>query len=333
MIFGKNTESRDSKLLFSKIKEADTIAISGHVNPDGDCVGSCLGLCTYILDQYPDKKVDVYLDAPSPRFLFLKYADQIILREEAEEQEYDLFFSLDCSEPERLGDAKTLFDHARSTVCVDHHVTNLGFGDLAFIEPEASSTCEILFTLFEYEKISFDCAQDLYLGIVHDTGVFKHSNTTRKVMEIAGALIEKGVKTNQIIDDTFYRKTYLQNQILGRALMESILLLDGKIIFSILRKKDIVLYGVTSDDLDGIIDQLRITEGVECALFLYEKEEGIFKVSMRSNSVVDVSKIASSYGGGGHVRAAGCTIQGEPRDIINNISGQIADQLEKAGTV
>jgi len=109
---------------------------------------------------------------------------------------------------------------------------------------------------------------------------------------------------------SFYKKTYVQNQILGRALLESVTFLDGKCIFGALRQKDMNFYGVTSADLDGIVDQLRVTEGVECAIFLYETENHVFKVSMRSNHLVDVSKVAAFFGGGGHVRAAGCTMSG-----------------------
>lgn len=328
MTFGKQFPKQDVAQLHRKIKKAKTIAISGHTNPDGDCIGSCLGLCTYILDQYPNKTVNVLLEPINKKFRFMKYADEIIHEREAGKP-YDLYIALDCSEPERLSQYQTYFEEAKDTICIDHHVTNTGFGNLCFIDPEASSTCEILFRLFDYERISFDCAQDLYLGIVHDTGVFKHSNTTRGVMEIAGALLEKGVKPDFIIDETFYKKTYIQNQILGRALMESILLLDGQMIFSVITRKDFDLYEITSDDLDGIIDQLRVTEGVECALFLYEKEAGEYKVSMRSNGKVDVSKIARTFGGGGHVRAAGCTMTGNVRDIINNISVHVDHQLNR----
>lgn len=316
------------QIFHDTIAAADTIAISGHTNPDGDCVGSALALCTYIRECFPEKRVDVYLDRIVEKFRFLRYADDVL--GEPTEEIYDLFFCLDCSETDRLDKFAPLFERAKRTVCVDHHVSNdASFGNFRFVDSTAAATCEILFHLFEEDKISFDCAQCLYLGLVHDTGVFKHSNTTRQVMEMGGVLIEKGVRPERIIDDTFYKKTYIQNQILGRALMESILLLDGKIIFSAIKKRDMDMYGVDGSDMDGIIDQLRITEGVECAIFLYEKEEGIFKVSMRSNGKVNVSEIARTFGGGGHIKAAGCTMEGDMRDIVNNISYHAAHQLEQ----
>ena len=332
MTSNKKITRQAVSLFHRKIKEAERIAISGHINPAGDCVGACLGLCAYILDLDPKKKVDILLEPISEKFRFLAYADHI-MQEKTEEEPYDLYFSLDCSDKERLGAFQELFEEARFTICVDHHISNQGFGDLRFIDADASSTCEILYDILEEKKISFDTAQCLYLGIVHDTGVFKHSNTTRKVMEIAGALIDKGVRPDFIIDETFYKKTYIQNQILGRALMESILLLDGRIIFSAIKKKDMDFYGIESGDLDGVIDQLRVTEGVECALFLYEKTEGQFKVSLRSNGKVDVRKIAEQFGGGGHVKAAGCTVEGNVRDIVNSISPLIDQQLEQGKDV
>lgn len=130
----------------------------------------------------------------------MKYADQITQKKESTEP-YDLFFSLDCSDTERLHEFKKYFEEAKYKICVDHHFTNQGFGDLQFIVPDASSTCEVLFSMFDWEKISSACAQDLYMGIVHDTGVFKHTNTTRKTMETAGALLEKGIHSEDILID------------------------------------------------------------------------------------------------------------------------------------
>jgi phosphoesterase RecJ-like protein len=146
-------------------------------------------------------------------------------------------------------------------------------------------------------------------------------------MEIAGKLMEKGINFSKIIDDSFYRKTYIQNQILGRALLESITFHDSQCIFSVINKKDMEFYGVSGSDMDGIIDQLRITEGVECAIFMYETGCREYKVSLRSTADLDVSKIAVYFGGGGHKKAAGCTMAGSVHDVINNLSDQIVKQL------
>ena len=207
-----------------------------------------------------------------------------------------------------------------------HHISNDGFGDFYKIDPQASATCEVLCQIFEEDKISKECAQCLYTGIVHDTGVFKHSNTTRKTMEYAGMLLEKGVSTTKIIDETFYQKTFVQNQLLGKALLKSQLYADGQIIISNLSEQDFEELHASTSDSDGIIDQLRITKGVEAAIFLYPIENG-YKVSMRSNEKVKVSEIAKTHGGGGHIRAAGCSMKGTLKDIQSMIISEITEQL------
>ncbi|MDK2809125.1 MAG: bifunctional oligoribonuclease and phosphatase NrnA, partial [Clostridiales bacterium] len=205
------------------------------------------------------------------------------------------------------------------------------FGKHNILEPKRSSTCELLFSLMEEDKISKETAKALYLGIVYDTGVFKHSNTTIDTMQAAGKLIDKGVPFSKIIDETFYQKTYLQNQILGRCLLESFLLLDGKVIASCVERRILDFYGATAEDMDGIVDQMRVTKGVEVALFAYEIASGEYKVSMRSNGLVDVNKIAVYFGGGGHIKAAGCTLKGRYHDVITNITGHIESQLKQIG--
>ena len=146
-------------------------------------------------------------------------------------------------------------------------------------------------------------------------------------MEIAGRLIGKGIDFSKIIDESFYEKTYVQNQVLGRALMESILLLDGKIIMGRMRQKDMEFYGVTHKDLEGIVNQLRVTKGVEVAIFLHEVGNQEYKASLRSNGIVDVSRVCEYFGGGGHVKAAGCTMHGTLHDVVNNLTLHIEQQL------
>ena len=147
-------------------------------------------------------------------------------------------------------------------------------------------------------------------------------------MEIAGKLMEKGFDFNELLDQTFFQKTYLQNQVMGKALLESMRLLNGKCVVSVMRQKDMDFFGVTTTDLDGIVSQMKQTKGVEVAIFLYETDYMEYKVSLRSENIVDVSKVASYFGGGGHVRAAGVTMKGTFHDIVNNLTLHIERQLE-----
>lgn len=314
--------------LLKLAEEANTIAIGGHVRPDGDCVGSCLGLYNYLKANTKDKQIDVYLETVPASFSFLKNSEDV-LTEAKQNEVYDLFIALDCGGRERLGFSEELFVSAKHTVNIDHHISNPSFAEYNVVEPDSSSACEVLCGILEDSRIGKETAECLYLGIVHDTGVFKHSNTSRKTMDIAGSLMEKGVPASRVIDDSFYRKTYMQNQILGRCLLESILLLEGKIIFSCVSQKTMQLYGAVPADLEGIIDQLRVTEGVEVAILIREESVQRYKVSMRSNGKVDVNKICGLFGGGGHKMAAGCMMNGSVHDVINNLSGQVEYQLKE----
>lgn len=312
--------------IFERIASAATIAIGGHVRPDGDCIGSCMSMYNYINKWYPGKIVDVYLEHVPEVFRYIKNVEQVNTAYD-KQMAYDVFISLDCGDELRLGEGKKYFDSAKMTINIDHHISNTNFADINVVYVEASSTCETLYCLFEESKVDEEIAESLYTGIIHDTGVFKHSNTSRRTMETSGKLIELGIPFSKIIDESFYQKTFVQNQLLGRSLLESKLLLDGKCIVTVLTKEILDSYGATSKDVDGIIDQLRVTQGVEVAILMHEIGTQQFKVSMRSNNKVNVSAIAVSFGGGGHIKAAGCTMCGTPQDIVDQIVKCIEAQL------
>lgn len=316
-------------VLEQMLEQTGSVVILGHVRPDGDCLGSTLGLYHYIQTNYPVIRAAVYLEESSPKFGYLAGYDAIL--HETDEERYELCICLDCGDEERLGSFGVFLANASKSLCLDHHITNTRFCEVNLVSENASSTCEVLFEQLDEEKIDKAAAECLYTGLIHDTGVFKYSCTSARTMEIAGKLMAKGIDFGSIIDNSFYKKTYVQNQILGRALLESITFLDGKCIFSALRQSEMEFYGVNGKDMDGIIDQLRLTEGVEVAIFMYQTGPQEFKVSLRSQNAVDVSRIASYFGGGGHVRAAGCTMSGRIHDVVNNLSLHIAKQLDAAG--
>lgn len=314
--------------ILEEVKDAKRIGITGHVRPDGDCIGSCLALYNYLLKNVLDSIIDVFLEFIPDSFGYLKNFNKVN-HDYDEKEPYDVFITLDCGALDRIGYADKYFISAKKTICIDHHISNQAFAKVNHILPQASSTCEVLFDLMDEDKIDKDIAEALYTGIIHDTGVFKHTNTTEKTMTIAGKLITKGVEFSKIIDESFYQKTYNQNQILGRCLLESILVLNGKCIVSAIGKRNLEFYNATSKDLEGIIDQLRVTKGVEVAILIHELELHEYKVSLRSNGKVNVSKIAMYFGGGGHVKAAGCTMRGNIHDVINNLTRHIEAQLKQ----
>ena len=314
--------------LAMELENAKSVAIAGHIRPDGDAIGSCLGLYHYLKKNYPDIDVTVYMEEIPDAYALIAGVSEIC-HDFGQEKTFDVFFCMDCADEERLGKAAVYRNNAAKTICIDHHVSNGGFAEVNYIVPGVSSTSELVFELLDEDKITLEAAEALYMGIAHDTGVFRHSSTTPETMEIAAKLMRKGVRFSKIINDTYYEKTYHQNQILGRALLESILVMDKKVIFSAVREKDMDFYGVTPSDMDGIVQTLMATAGTEVAIFMYEISPRTYKVSLRSKEIVDVSTVAAYFGGGGHVHAAGCTMQGSIYDVVNNITLHIEQQLQK----
>lgn len=313
--------------LLQEVKGARRIGISGHIRPDGDCVGACLSLWQFLVKKMPQAVIWVYLEQPADTFSYLKGYEEIVV-DFPKEEPFDVFFALDCNE-ERLGEAGTYFREAKKKINIDHHVSNPGCGDVNLVRPEIGSTCEVLYELIGEENFDRELAEALYTGIIHDTGVFQYSNTTPDTLRKGAVLIGYGFPFHKVIEESFYQRTYVQSQILGRALMESIRFMDGSCIVSAVDRKMMDFYNATSKDLDGIVNQLRNIKGISCAIFMYETGVQEYKVSMRSDEKVDVSKVAVFFGGGGHMRAAGCTMKGTFHDCVNNLSLHIEKQLNE----
>ena len=312
--------------IIDELKSAKSIAIGGHVRPDGDCVGSVMGLYLYLQKEMPDAEIDVYLEQPADIFGCISHIDDIKSQFNTD-QTYDAFVVLDTV-PDRLGDAEPIYRRAQKKINIDHHISNTGYGDVSVVEPERSSTAELLYELMNPEMIDEEIAKAIYIGIIHDTGVLRYSNTSPRTLQIAAELIKFRFDFPQIVEETFFEKTYLQTQIMGRAILESMRILDNKCIVSVVTRRMLEFYQVKPKDLDGIINQLQSVKGVDCAIFMCEIGTMQYKVSMRSNGKVDVAAVAVKFGGGGHVRAAGCTMNGTYHDNINNLCLEIAEQIK-----
>ncbi len=311
--------------ILDEIKGAKIIGITGHIRPDGDCIGSCMGMYMYLKKTLPsDTVIDVILEEPSEIFKCIRDID--VIKKEPPHDRYDLLIIIDTS-IDRIGEAQSAYRSAGRTINIDHHITNQGGGDVNYIYPEASSASELTYDLMDRKYVDKDIALAIYIGIIHDTGVMQYSNTSPRTLRTVAELIEYGFDFPGLIDETFYERTYVQNQILGRTLAESILFMDGRCIVSGVSQKIMKFYGIKSKDMDGIVNQLRYTKGVEVAIFMYEIEPQRWKVSMRSCGGVDVSDVAEYFGGGGHMRAAGCTLTGSFHDVINNLSARIELQM------
>lgn len=306
---------------------AVTVAIAGHISPDGDCVGSCMGMYLYLKKNRPDIQADIYLEEVRDVFSYIACVEEV--KDQADpEKVYDCFLVMDTSSPDRIGVAEKYLDTAREVVCIDHHITNEGFGGKNVINANASSASEVVCGLLDTERIDKDMATALYTGIIHDSGVLQYSNTSPDTLRMTAMLIDKGIRFSEIIDRSFYEKTFVQNRILGKVLETAQLYLDGQVIVGAVYPEDVTYYGIDKKDTDGIISQLRLTKGIKAAAFLYPLEEGVFKVSLRANGNTDVSKVASVFGGGGHIKAAGCTLYGSAKEVKEKLLEELAKQMD-----
>lgn len=312
--------------LIKECEGAKKIGISGHVRPDGDAVSSCLALRRYLLINIPGIEVKVNLEYPPSIFSGIEGYDTIDTTFPDDEQ-YDVYFALDCNF-ERLGPAQKYFSATGKRINIDHHVSNAeGCGDVNEVEPEISSTAELLCKIMDKDKLDKETAMALYVGMVTDTGLFQFSCTSPDTMRRAADLMEYGFDFPRLIKKVFFERTYLQTQIMGRCMMESIRFMDQRCIVGLVDSRTADFYECKPKDYEGIVNQLINIRGVDVAIFMYQTGPMEYKVSMRSTEAVDVAKIAQEFGGGGHVRAAGLTMQGTFHDCVNNLSDKIADQL------
>lgn len=313
------------------LQNAKTVAIFGHVRPDGDCAGSTLALSNYIRDNFPQIDVKVFLEAFPESYGIMRGAN-LTLRQYSPsvfgDAGCDVAFLLDTPSFERVGaNGEECIKGAKFSCNIDHHISNpLNLCNECFVVPESSSTCEVLFDQMDKDKISVETASCLYLGIVHDTGAFKYSCTGKSTMNVVGELIAKGVDFARIVNETYYTRTYKQTLVTGYILQKSELGLDGKVIYSYITKEEMDEFEVTPVDLSNVIDVLREVSGTEVAFFLYPVDDK-YKISLRSNYLVDVNAIARRFGGGGHVRAAGGDTLAAPEFAIQKILLLIDEQL------
>lgn len=302
------------------LKKANHIVITSHVNPDGDSIGSSLGLMHYL--KTLNKKVTIFIDDDIPaNFSVLPGFDEI---ERVPEGPYeaDLLVLLDTS-LDRVGNVNKIV--SAPVLNIDHHISNNNQADYLYLDATRAATAEIVFQLLKDMDavISSDMALCIYTGIATDCGFFRFSNTSSFTMYAAGELIDAGAKPN-IISEALEQKPFLTIKSIARAINTLEMFHDGKIAGVFLSKEDMK----SCDSTEGFIDFVRIIEGVDVAVLAKYIDEGICRVSMRSKDT-DVSKIAMAFGGGGHIRAAGCTIHKSLTETKNQIIAAIIHAMEE----
>lgn len=303
--------------LLQEVNGAKRIGITGHLRPDGDCVGSTMALYLYLKKSMPEADIIVFLEETAKAYHHIAQVENIDTTFQAKE-DFDVFFCLD-STPERSGAAKVLYDGAKKKINIDHHDTNPGLGDVNVMHPEIGSCSEVVYNLIPEEALDDDIAKALFIGMMHDTGVFQYSNTLPSTLVAASKLIQYDIDFANLIQQSFYEKTFKQTKIMAKAIERSTLHLGGRCNMTYLTLEDMRLFEANSNDLEGIVNRLKQVTGVDCAVFLYELEPDNYKVSIRTSEKVDAIKIASQFGGGGHIRAAGCSVSGTYETVAEQV--------------
>ena len=289
--------------ILERIAQAKTVQIAGHTNPDGDAIGACLAMGAALAAA--GKEVTVLLEAYAPKYEIIPNGHLV----KAAEQPAELFLALDCGDEGRLGKAAEWFHQAGFTINIDHHGSNTRYGQMNYVEGDASSTCEIVYGFLagEYE-IDEKMAAALYAGLIYDTGGFRHSSTSPETMRIAGALMEKGIPFTEIYNRFFDSRSFSELKIMGQALENAELFFGGRAVCATVTAAEIETCHGTNKELDSIINYLNGVQKTDVACFLYEKTPTEVKASFRGKDGYDVCALAQKFGGGGHVKAAGCTI-------------------------
>ena len=292
--------------ILEEIKKAESIVILTHENPDGDAIGSSLALYNALksMGKNPDIIVPEY-----PRvFEFLPNANEI--RKESNIEKYDLAISVDCATIKMLNGFANYFENAKVKVSIDHHSTNTMFGDLNYVSPEAPACAQILIVVFEYFKIEVtkEIGTCILTGIITDTGGFKYSGVTAETFEFVAWLLNKGINVSKIYRKVLQTKTRANFELSRKAMDRLEFLEDGKVAFTYITLEDEKNVNAENGDHEGIVEIGRDIEGVEVSVFIRETDKGC-KISMRSNEYVNVSDVCILLGGGGHIHAAGCSLQ------------------------
>jgi phosphoesterase RecJ-like protein len=309
------------------IKKGRTFLVTSHMRLDGDAVGSELAL--YEALRSLGKEVVVYNQDRTPQmYAFLPDAGVIVNRLGPLDG-FDAVFVLDCSEIERAGEEAPRIAGIQQIINIDHHISNDQYGNLTLTDPEASSTGEMIYRLIDGMglEITKDMAVNLYTAILTDTGAFRYSNTGPKTFAAAGRLLEKGADPAWIAQMVYETLPAAKIRLLSRALSTLEFDWQGRIAALTVSKKMLDEMGAQWEHTEGFVEFPRSIEGVQVAAFFSEMAEGIYKVSLRSKGRFSVEEIARKFGGGGHINAAACRMQGE----YDTVKRKLFDAIKNGG--
>src|SRR6516164_8762385 len=313
------------------IRTANRFAILSHVRPDGDAIGSQIALAHSVLQL--GKTVVAWNEHGLPEsFRFLKESN-LITKPPLEAEKFDVVIALDTASRQRLGSTLEAINCAGKWINIDHHISNPGYGDLVYIDPVAPATGEIIYELLRAENLPLTgaAADALYVAISTDTGSFRYPNTTARTFEVAAELILSGVNAGAISNKLYESYPKRRVQLLGEILPKAAFDLDDKVASLTLTNEVKERLHIQHDEIDGLIDYVRSVNTVVVALFFEELAEARVRLSARSKSEkIDVNRICSEFGGGGHPRAAGARIRGKLEEVRTVVLKRVFDESAKS---
>lgn len=300
------------------------IYITGHVHPDGDCIGAALGLQGLLALHGVSSKV--MLENPPEVYSFLSGYSEIV---QTNPEQVDVLFVVDCNDFPRFEPFKESYDKAKVVINIDHHEQPKAFiTDKHWVSPSESSTSEMIYKLFPKElSIPKEVAEALYTGIIFDTGGFMHSNTQNSTMQAAGNLMDCGINFGAIMKRLFHRQTVKKLKAKRLALDNFGFLGDNKIAYTYMTAEEMEHVGISKEDTEDIVHMLAQLEDIEAAVFIAEFEPGVYKLSFRSKKELNVCEVAKAFGGGGHIKAAGASSTLGLKDLLKQIEKEITSRL------
>lgn len=301
----KNIEAIEEAI--SLIEKSNNVFIASHTNPDGDSLGSSIAL-TLALRKIEKRVFLLKSDIIPNDFKFLPGINLIEKYDDLDA--IDLFIALDCGDKDRLGDNKEIFEKSRNTINIDHHISNNNFSDINIVDSSSSATGELVYRLIKQMNIEIDkdIATNLYTALSTDTGSFKYESVSSDTHRIAADLLDQGIDKKMINIKLYENMSFIRMKLFIKSLTTLETFNDGKIAIVIVTQEMLKETGADLEDTEGIISFIRKIETVEVACILKEIDIKNIKVSMRTKEYLDASKICNKFSGGGHKRAAGCTI-------------------------
>lgn len=315
----------------SVVKNSKNILIMSHVNPDGDTLGCMCALYSTILKHYK-KKAEMLILSKLPKvYEFLPNISEVKSLDKFDKsREYDLVIAVDVASIDRLVDAQILFEKAKFSINIDHHRTNNHYGDLAIVEPKASSTGEVIYKMIKKLgwQTDMDYITSIYTAILTDTGGFRFENTSAEVFKIAAELTVAGINPKDLYRKCYESKSKNMVMFQGYCVSKAVFSPDDKIVYTVVYKRDMEKYGVSDDATDGIAEALRAIKTTDVSFVVKEVDSKICKISMRSKKM-NIADVCSAFGGGGHKFAAGCTIKAPCEEAVKKLLAEINKGLNE----